>query len=163
MCTRQGEKKVEELKHHPLQKLHITMSALLCTLDVPKFEVLKDMLGKFVIAYTDDILIYFPFIDTCITQILSDNVSSRISSRVKVWVLHSQLTSWSWLILSAMKARLWMKLKWFIKDLQQILELPNLYRKYIRGLKSIASPLHSPPQEGPQMPGLKPCSWWKLR
>uniref|UniRef100_A0A3B1JZA6 ribonuclease H n=1 Tax=Astyanax mexicanus TaxID=7994 RepID=A0A3B1JZA6_ASTMX len=116
-------------------------------------DLFRDMLGKFVIIFIDDILIYSPDLTTHIQQVrlvlqrLSEN---SLYAKAEKCEFHRQRIAFLGYIISAngvlmddnkVEAVTSWPTPQTIKDLQRFLGFANFYRRFIRNFSSIAAPL----------------------
>ncbi|KAI4898691.1 hypothetical protein NFI96_020791 [Prochilodus magdalenae] len=118
-------------------------------------DVLRDMLGLFVIAYIDDILIYSPDLPTHIQhvrRVLSRLLENQLYVKGEKCEFHLGSTSFLGYIISPEGVIMddqkveavanWPKPN-SIRDLQRFLGFANFYRRFIRNYSSVAAPLTS--------------------
>ncbi|KAI4874604.1 hypothetical protein NFI96_006457, partial [Prochilodus magdalenae] len=116
-------------------------------------DVLRDMLGHFVIAYIDDILIYSPDLPTHVRhvrRVLSRLLENHLYVKGKKCEFHLGSVSFLGYVISpegvVMDDRIvdavanWPAPR-SIRELQHFLGFANFYRRFIRNFSSVAAPL----------------------
>ncbi|KAI4899208.1 hypothetical protein NFI96_032636 [Prochilodus magdalenae] len=123
----------------------------------PQFinDVLRDMLGSFVIAYIDDILIYSPDLPTHIQnvrRVLSRLLENQLYIKGEKCEFHQGSISFLGYIISPQGVvmddrKVEAVTNWpiprSVRELQRFLGFANFYRHFIRSFSSVAAPLTS--------------------
>lgn len=118
-------------------------------------DVLHEYLNKFVFVYLDDILIFFPDIDTYrkhVRQVLEQLLQNRLFVKAEKFEFHVSTVSFLGFVVSEGRVsmdpeKVRAVQEWPTptsrKELQRFLGFANFYRKFIRTFSHIASPLHA--------------------
>uniref|UniRef100_A0AAR2JHU7 ribonuclease H n=1 Tax=Pygocentrus nattereri TaxID=42514 RepID=A0AAR2JHU7_PYGNA len=118
-------------------------------------DVLRDMLGKFVIAYLDDILVYSPSLEKHIhhvREVLMRLLQNNLYLKGEKCEFHLRSVAFLGYIISQQGIvmddhKVEAVLDWpqptSIKELQKFLGFANFYRRFIRNFSGIAAPLTS--------------------
>ncbi|KAI4895362.1 hypothetical protein NFI96_000963 [Prochilodus magdalenae] len=118
-------------------------------------DVLRDMLGRFVIAYIDDILVYSPDLPTHVQhvrRVLSRLLENQLYVKGEKCEFHLSSVSFLGYIISSEGVvmddrKITAVANWpipnSIRELQKFLGFANFYRRFIRNFSSVAAPLTS--------------------
>ncbi|KAI4880514.1 hypothetical protein NFI96_007308 [Prochilodus magdalenae] len=118
-------------------------------------DVLRDMLGRFVIAYIDDILVYSPDLPTHVQhvrRVLSRLLENQLYVKGEKCEFHLSSVSFLGYIISPEGVvmddrKITAVANWpipnSIRELQKFLGFANFYRRFIRNFSSVAAPLTS--------------------
>ncbi|KAL0152007.1 hypothetical protein M9458_052725 [Cirrhinus mrigala] len=118
-------------------------------------DVFRDMLGRWVIIYMDDILVYSETMDAHIShvrKVLKRLISHQLYAKAEKCEFHQTVTTFLGYVVGpdgvAMDdSKVQAVLKWprpaNVKELQRFLGFANFYRRFIRNFSAVAAPLTS--------------------
>ncbi|KAL0150720.1 hypothetical protein M9458_053943, partial [Cirrhinus mrigala] len=123
-------------------------------------DVFRDMLGRWVIIYMDDILVYSESLESHVShvrKVLQRLISHHLFAKAEKCEFHQTATTFLGYVVSpegvAMDdSKVQAVLRWSqptnIKELQRFLGFANFYRRFIRNFSSVAAPLMSMVKKG---------------
>ncbi|KAL0200303.1 hypothetical protein M9458_003490, partial [Cirrhinus mrigala] len=118
-------------------------------------DVFRDMLGRWVIIYMDDILVYSETMDAHIShvrEVLKRLISHQLYAKAEKCEFHQTVTTFLGYVVGpdgvAMDdSKVQAVLRWprpaNVKELQRFLGFANFYRRFIRNFSAVAAPLTS--------------------
>ncbi|XP_036068023.1 uncharacterized protein LOC118598811 [Oryzias melastigma] len=118
-------------------------------------DVFRDLLHKFVIVYIDDILVYSDTFEEHVShvrQVLQRLITHRLYAKGEKCEFHQTSVSFLGYVIRAQgvamdQGKVEAVLRWpqpsTVRELQRFLGFANFYRRFIRGLSTIAAPLTS--------------------
>uniref|UniRef100_A0AAY4CER3 Gypsy retrotransposon integrase-like protein 1 n=3 Tax=Denticeps clupeoides TaxID=299321 RepID=A0AAY4CER3_9TELE len=126
-------------------------------------DTLQDMLGRWVYAYLDDVLIYSPTLESHIQHVravLKRLLAHRLYCKLEKCAFHQRSTTFLGFTISSQGVAMEPKkleavaswpLPTTLKQLQRFLGFANFYRRFIRGYSTVAAPLTAltKPSPGP--------------
>ncbi|KAL0183738.1 hypothetical protein M9458_019434, partial [Cirrhinus mrigala] len=129
-------------------------------------DVFRDMLGRWVIIYMDDILVFSDSLKSHIShvrKVLQRLISHHLFAKAEKCEFHQTATTFLGYVVSSEgvamdDSKVQAVLRWpqpsTLKELQRFLGFSNFYRRFIRNFSSVAAPLTSMVRKG-----VKRLSW----
>ncbi|KAL0180477.1 hypothetical protein M9458_022883 [Cirrhinus mrigala] len=129
-------------------------------------DVFRDMLGRWVIIYMDDILVYSDSLKSHVShvrKVLQRLISHHLFAKAEKCEFHQTATTFLGYVVSSEgvamdDSKVQAVLRWpqpsTLKELQRFLGFSNFYRRFIRNFSTVAAPLTSMVKKG-----VKRLSW----